>query len=142
MNRKFLAILLIAAMLFVIMGSAQAESGVTKITIRGVDFNLPDEFEESDFSIKDDFDEDSNSTTDIMIYSSDDCTISITVIEFDDDVDDSIISDWGEKTTIKGITGYLNQTDDGSYDFSYVKDNHSVSINGPDKEFIEGLIIE
>lgn len=137
--KKILTILLIVFLAMVIVGTVQAESNGTKTTIRGIDFNIPDGFEKSNYSVEGNVSNSTDSVTDILIYTGDNGTISITVIEFKSPVSQSLLEDSGDNITIKNVTGCFKDNKKDC-DFKFIDGNRFVTINGDNKELVESVI--
>jgi hypothetical protein len=136
--KKILTILLIIGLAFVIVGSVQASSDGEKATIRGIDFNIPDGYEESDLSDRDNVSD--IATTDTIIYSGDDGVFSIMVMEFEDSIGIEELLE-GENTTINDINGTIEELDDGSYYFNYINDTSFITIHVDEKDLFEDILI-
>ena len=141
-HKKILTIVIILLLAFVIVGSVQAEANGTKTTIRGIDFNIPEGFQESELSDKNNVSDSINATTETMIYTGNDGVFTIMVIEYGDGVTDNLLKDFGDNATIKNINGAFKKEDGGNCSFTYLKDKCLVQVTGQDKEFIENVIIE
>ena len=141
---KILVLAMIAVLAIVLVGSVSAQSNGTKETIRGVDFNIPAGFTETDGSVHDNVTHSGSvkATTDMVFYKNDSTIVGILVVEFDTKVNESVIEEDGVKTDINGVSGYLNQTDDGYYSFEFIKDTKIITIMSPTKELIEEVVVK
>jgi hypothetical protein len=138
--KKIVLMVLIVILACVAVSAVQAESNGHTENIRGIDFNIPEGFVESNYSVKDNASEKINATTDIRIYTNNKEIFDIIVIEYGFDINTTLTGD-GEKVTIKNINGLLeHDDDDGEYHFKYYKDNHYISICSKDKKLIEEVI--
>ena len=141
---KILVLAMIAVLAIVLVGSVSAQSNGTKETIRGVDFNIPAGFTETDGSVHDNVTHSGSvkATTDMVFYKNDTELFSIMVIEFNSKAEESLINDTGEKTDINGVTGYMSKTDEGYYNFQFVKDNSTVSILSTSEDLIKKNVVK
>ncbi len=143
--KKILIIALIALIAIVLVGSVQAQSDVTKTTIRGIDFNVPNDFEVYSCDL-DSVSDTGLSTTDTYIYKDSNNDISsIMVIEFNDANGlDHLLNeqDDGEKTTINGHEGYLSDDDvTGGVLFKYIDGKCLVEVSAQSMTQLEKIII-
>lgn len=139
-NKKILLIFAIAILAVGIVGSVCAADGTTE-TIRGIDFNIPSDFEKSDLSVQNNTT--SIATTDICIYSDSNGDVySIMVLEYKNSPE-GILKEGedGKKTTIKNIDGYLGEDRLGDLVFKYIDGNCLVEVSAPTQDKIEQIII-
>ena len=118
------------------------------VTVSGIDFNVPDGFNEAKNEAVDSMSFDSPyvdyNISGKKLISNNGSSIAISVsesVEFTaDDSSAEIASQDGNKTTIKGINGY-EFYDDGTYGFSFAKDGKLVLITASEKELIDDVLI-
>lgn len=156
MNRKIIAILAILVMAVSVsavsafgfddlVGGDSSDEPKT-VEIDGFEFALPDDFKEnSSYEAINEKSETGNveyTYCQKLFENSKGDSVSILVGDYGDlKVTDSIISTLGgEKTTIKGIDGYMSE-ESGISIFSYPKDDKLVVITADNEDQIEGFII-
>lgn len=178
MNKKIFALLFIAILAIVSVGGAYAfdlggmlgdgsqgadSQNSQKITIDGIDFNIPSEFEEDTINDTTQY----NETVDGIPYFSTiknfhkgKTFITISVCENEDHeaTDDTARAVGGESETINGIDGYLKyhppekvEFENGNstlvatlseyYTFSYAQDGKLVLIETGDKNYLSDILI-
>ena len=178
MNKKLLALLFIAILAIVSVGGVYAfdlgsmlgddsqdldSQNSQKITIDGIDFNIPAEFEENTLNDSVQY----NETVDgipyfssIKSYHKGNTSLSMSVSENEDHeaTDDTARAVGGESETINGIDGYLkyyppekiefengNTTIVGTlseyYIFSYAQDGKLVLVRTTDKNIFSDVLI-
>lgn len=138
-NKKILVLALIVLLAVVAIGSVSAAENTT---IRGINFTIPDGFQETDNSIHDNVSTEGGlkSITDMVFYQNESDLVGIMVLEFETPVNESVINDSGEKTNINGVDGYLKQDDDGYCSFVYIKDKCIVTIMGTNQDIIKEFV--
>ena len=140
---KILVLAMIAVLAVVVVGSVYA-ADATKEKVRGIEFNIPTGFEETGTPMHDNVSQSGSvkATTDMVFYKNDTELFSIMVIEFNSKAEESLINDTGEKTDINGVTGYMSKTDEGYYNFQFVKDNSTVSILSTSEDLIKEIVVK
>lgn len=157
MNRKIFAILSLAIVAIVCMGTASAfdlgsvfgggdasTAETQNVTIGGIDFSIPASFDENkSLELVDEKMETAGidyTVNEKSFYDSKDF-VSILVADYGDyNVDDNVLKLMGgEKTTIGGVEGYLGQTD-GFNNFNYQKDGKLITIVSTSDKIIEDFI--
>lgn len=156
MNKKIIAILsilVIAASVSAVsafgfddlVGGGSSDEPKT-VEIDGFEFALPDDFkEDTSYEAIDEKSETGNveyTYCQKLFQNDKGDSVSILVGDYGDlKVTDSVVSAIsGEKTTIKGIDGYLSE-ESGIFIFSYPKDDKLVVITADNEDQIEGFII-
>lgn len=152
MNRKIFAILSLAIVAVVCMGTASAldlgslfggedaASETQNVTIDGINFTIPSSFEENksmelvdapmetigiEYTVNEKTFADSKNIVSILVGDYGDYKMSDDVLELMG----------GEKTTMNGVDGYLGQKD-GFHTFTYSKDDKLVAIVSTSSEII------
>lgn len=153
MNRKILtifALLMLAVSISAVsalgLDDLTGDSSPEKVTIDGVDFNIPAGFEEDpELSLNGTV----NETMGIeyvtwgKTYSSNDALISLGVATYDDyEVDDTIPSTiGGDKLSVNGVDGY--EYDVSPFEgFIYAKDGKLVIITVSDANILEDIVVK
>ena len=143
MNKKLLGILLILVAV-VATGSVFAAQS---IDVDGYKFNLPSNFEEvpSLACVNEKMENDgvtytANSKA-FQDKTDNDEAINILVAKYDGfNVDDEILSQSGTPKTIKGINGYLSETETMAM-FTYAKDGQAIIMTASDDDLFEDFLI-
>ena len=140
---KFLVLAMIAVLAVFVVGSVYA-ADATKEKIRGIEFNIPAGFEETGTPMHDNVSQSGSvkATTDMVFYKNDTQLFSIMVIEFNSPAEESLVSDEGQKTDINGVTGYMSQTEDGYYNFNFVRGNSTISILSTSEDLIKEIVVK
>ncbi len=143
MNKKIMAILA----LLIIVASTTAIYAATSddtVEVDNIEFSLPDGFQE------DPSEEKVNEPQSVggieyticqKLFNKDTTYVSILVAQYGDyKVNDDIVkSIGGNRTTIKGVDGYLDYSN-GIYMFNFAKDDKLVTITSSDKDVIQDFI--
>lgn len=127
--------------------SSASSSNNEKITIEGIDFNLPKGFKEDDSSFGD-FDKDMKKgnvkfTVSGKMFKKGNDVIMLAVTTYDGyDADDEVAEYVGGKAmTINGVDGYEYDTDEGD-GFVYAKNGKLVSVIASDEDLIDEIIVK
>lgn len=143
MNRKILAVLIVAAVAAVGCAyAADSTSNAEVITISDVNFTIPDGFtEDADEELVDEpnADQGRNYVTSQKVFDNGNKTLVITVDTYEENLTDDYVSDFGDKTTINNITGYLDENSFFSM-FTYVDGEKLIVITSDDKATIEEVL--
>lgn len=146
MKRKILFTLLVVSLAIVAIGCASAAlfDNENKVTIDGIDFNVPDGYKE---------DTNYQTINEVKNKGGVQYTVNGKVFEKGSDIVSILVSDYGEykltddivksvggdEKTIGDVKGYASE-DDGYYLFTYIKDDKLVVFSVTGEDSIEGFL--
>lgn len=146
LKRKILFTLLVVSLAIVAIGCASAAlfDNENKVTIDGIDFNVPDGYKE---------DTNYQTINEVKNKGGVQYTVNGKVFEKGSDIVSILVSDYGEykltddivksvggdEKTIGDVKGYASE-DDGYYLFTYIKDDKLVVFSVTDEDSIEGFL--
>ena len=160
MNKKLFALLVVAIIAIVSIGAVNAFDlgsllgGGNTVTVDGVNFNVPDGFEEVVRNTTTKY----NKTVDnIAYFSNDTLSLSVSKNPSHKATDDTARHYGGNSETINGVAGYLEYhpqnvtrfvsgnyiytiTTYPYYTFAYAKDDKLVVVSASEKEFISDAV--
>lgn len=146
LKRKILFTLLVVSLAIVAIGCASAAlfDNENKVTIDGIDFNVPDGYKE---------DTNYQTINEVKNKGGVQYTVNGKVFEKGSDIVSILVSDYGEykltddivksvggdEKTIGDVKGYASE-DDGYYLFTYIKDDKLVVFSVTGEDSIEGFL--
>lgn len=146
LKRKILFTLLVVSLAIVAIGCASAAlfDNENKVTIDGIDFNVPDGYKE---------DTNYQTINEVKNKGGVQYTVNGKVFEKGSDIVSILVSDYGEykltddivksvggdEKTIGDVNGYASE-DDGYYLFTYIKDDKLVVFSVTGEDSIEGFL--